>query len=105
MVAGDSGQANRYVDTQAPRSLAKSDRERMASVLFVLPEVIRHVATLVQPVMPTASGKILDQLAVPTEARTFAALGRDDVLTPGTTLPKPKGVFPRHQTTKDGEGA
>jgi methionyl-tRNA synthetase len=98
-------EANRYVDTQAPWSLAKSDQERMASVLYVLAEVIRHIATLVQPVMPTASGKILDQLAVPAEARTFAALGRDDVLTPGTALPKPKGVFPRHQAAKDGEGA
>ena len=47
-------------------------------------------------VLPTASGKILDQLAVPAEARTFAALGRDDVLAPGTALPKPKGVFPRY---------
>lgn len=98
-------EANRYVDTQAPWSLAKSDRERMASVLYVLAEVIRHIATLVQPVMPTASGKILDQLAVPAEARTFAALGRDDVLMPGTALPKPKGVFPRHQVAKAGEGA
>jgi methionyl-tRNA synthetase len=88
--------ANRYVDTQAPWALAKSDRARMASVLYVLAEVIRQVATLTQPVMPTASGKILDQLAVPAEARTFAALGRDDVLVPGTALPKPKGVFPRY---------
>jgi methionyl-tRNA synthetase len=88
--------ANRYVDTQAPWALAKSDRARMASVLYVLAEVIRQVATLTQPVMPTASGKILDQLAVPADARTFAALGRTDVLAPGTALPKPKGVFPRH---------
>jgi methionyl-tRNA synthetase len=88
--------ANRYVDTQAPWALAKSDRARMASVLYVLAEVIRQVATLTQPVMPTASGKILDQLAVPAEARTFDALGRTDVLAPGTALPKPKGVFPRH---------
>ena len=51
------------------------------------------------------SGLSLPAPSFPTEARTFAALGRDDVLTPGTTLPKPKGVFPRHQTAKDGEGA
>ena len=87
------GDANRYVDAEAPWTLRKSDPVRMATVLYVLCEVIRHLAVLVQPVVPQAAAKLLDQLAVPTDRRDFAALATP--LAPGTTLPKPEGVFPR----------
>ena len=87
-------QANRYVDEQAPWALRKTDPKRMATVLYVLAEVIRHLAILVQPVVPQAAAKLLDQLAVPEEKRDFAAL--EAPLAPGTPLPKPEGIFPRY---------
>ncbi|MBL4690688.1 MAG: methionine--tRNA ligase [Rhodospirillales bacterium] len=87
--------ANGYVDAQAPWKLAKEDTGRMATVLYVLAETIRHLALLTQPFMPGASGKILDQLAVPEDARTLEFTGPDHALTPGTALPRPEGVFPR----------
>ncbi len=90
------GQANRYVDEQAPWALRKSDPARMATVLYALAETIRHLAILVQPVMPEAGARILDQLAVPAHARSFNALGAAGRLEPGTTLPPPEGVFPRY---------
>ena len=88
--------ANRYVDAQAPWALRKTDEPRMRTVLWVLAEVIRHLATLTQPFMPDASAKILDQLAVSEPARRFASLGADGArLVPGSVLPAPAGVFPR----------
>ena len=88
--------ANRYVDAQAPWALRKSDPGRMATVLWVLAETIRHLATLTQPFMPDASATLLDQLAVPAERRSFASLGAGGAaLAPGTALPAPVGVFPR----------
>ncbi len=90
------GDANRYVDAQAPWELRKTDPERMATVLYVLADVIRHLAILVQPVMPDAASAMLDQLAVPAERRSFAALGSDHAVAPGTELPKPSPVFPRY---------
>ncbi len=87
-------QANRYVDEQAPWALRKTDLPRMGTVLYVLAETIRHLALLVQPVVPQAAAKLLDQLAVPENQRDFAALARP--LVPGTPLPKPEGIFPRH---------
>ncbi|MFP6890029.1 MAG: class I tRNA ligase family protein, partial [Nitrospinota bacterium] len=96
--------ANGYVDGKAPWKLAKEDKDRMATVLYVLAETIRHLALLTQPFMPEASGKILDQLAVGEDARTFESFGSDHALTPGTVLPKPKGVFPRYQENEGGEG-
>jgi methionyl-tRNA synthetase len=87
--------ANSYVDRQAPWTLRKTDPERMATVLYVLAETIRHLAILVQPFMPGSAGKMLDQLAVPVDARDFAHLGPRHALRAGVALPKPEGVFPR----------
>ncbi len=93
-------EANRYVDARAPWALRKTDPDRMATVLYVLAECIRYLATLTQPVMPTASAKILDQLSVGPENRDFSSLTRATALNPGTALPKPEGVFPRYQTAE-----
>ncbi len=88
------GDANRYVDAQEPWKLRKEDPARMATVLYVLADTIRQIGILVQPFMPESGAKILDQLAVPEDARAFDAL--DTRLTGGTSLPKPKPVFPRY---------
>jgi methionyl-tRNA synthetase len=93
--------ANRYVDAQAPWALAKTDPVRRDTVLWVLAETIRRVTLLVQPFMPESAGKILDQLAVSAEDRTYAAFERE--LAPGTVLPKPQGVFPRFVEPKAAE--
>jgi methionyl-tRNA synthetase len=90
------GEANRYIDSMAPWVLRKTDPARMRTVLWTLAESIRHIATLTQPFLPQASGKLLDQLGVPRRQRDFAALGPEGTpLVPGTPLPKPEGVFPR----------
>ena len=53
---------NRYIDVQAPWSLRKTDTERMATVLWVLLESMRFVGILYQPVVPSISAALLDQL-------------------------------------------
>jgi methionyl-tRNA synthetase len=88
------GDANRYVDEQAPWALRRTDPGRMRTVLFTLAEVIRHLAILTQPFVPQAAEKLLDQLAVPAKSRDFSALARCP-LVPATHLPKPEGIFPR----------
>jgi len=94
--------ADRYIDEMAPWALRKTDPARMRTVLYVLSETIRHLAILVQPVVPTSAGRLLDQLAVPADARSFAALAT--ALRPGTMLPKPEGVFPRYVEREAGTG-
>ncbi|AHC73988.1 methionyl-tRNA synthetase [Candidatus Endolissoclinum faulkneri L5] len=93
--------ANRYVDDQAPWGLYKSDYERMATVLYTLLETIRYISILLQPVMPTSCAKMLEQLAIPLDARGFDQLDAKCGLTPGTRLPKPEGIFPRWVEPKD----
>lgn len=87
------GATNRYISAQEPWKTAKTDLPRTGTVLYVCAEVVRIVSLLVQPVMPDATGKLLDSLSVPAEQRTFAAV--TDRLVPGTELPKPTPVFPR----------
>jgi methionyl-tRNA synthetase len=61
----------------------------------VLAETIRHLAILVQPVVPDSAAKLLDQLAQGPDARDFAALAARPLVA-GTALPRPEGIFPRY---------
>jgi methionyl-tRNA synthetase len=55
---------------------------------------LRHIAIMTQPFIPGAATKLLDQLAVPENARDFAALSAHPIKA-GTLFPKPAGIFPR----------
>lgn len=89
-------EANKYIDTMAPWALRKTDEQRMATVLYVIMEVLRHVAILYQPIIPGSANKILDLLSVPEDERSFEHLAGDDYkIKPESPISKPKGVFPR----------
>lgn len=90
------GDANRYVDEQAPWALKKTDVSRMNTVLYVLAEVLRQLGILIQPFMPDTMGKLLDQLAVPLTERSFVHLDSKYCLKAGGLLPAPAGIFPRY---------
>jgi methionyl-tRNA synthetase len=93
------GAANKYFSVQEPWVLRKTDtpdaRLRFRTVLYTTLEVLRIAALLTQPVMPESTGRLLDLLGQPDDARTFAVIGTR--LTPGTPLPAPAAVFPRYQ--------
>lgn len=93
------GEANRYVDEQAPWALKKTDPARMETVLYVLAETLRRLGILIQPFMPDSMNKLLDQLSVASDQRNFSYLNDDkNDLKPGTSLPVPEGIFPRYVT-------
>jgi len=95
------GAANRYVDSQKPWALKKSsqaqDQQRMETVLYVLCEVIRHIAIYLQPLMPDSASKILDQLGQ--DIRTFEGLHLP--LKAETPLPDPTPIFPKVETRSE----
>jgi len=86
--------ANAYIDHQAPWALRKTEPARMATVLNVLVEVIRCVATVLQPFMPGSMATMLDQVGASRDHRGLADLTTP--LPPGSQLPAPQGVFPRY---------
>ena len=89
------GDADRYFASEKPFDKTLS-AERKGTILYVTAEVVRQLAILVQPAMPVSAAKLLDLLAQPEAARTFASLGDAGRLTPGLELPAPVGVFPRY---------
>ena len=97
-------EANRYFAGAAPWALAKTDPARQGTVLYVTAEVIRQVAILAQPFMPTSGAKLLDLLAVPAAERQFEALGGERRIAAGTALPAPSPVFPRYVDSEGSAG-
>jgi methionyl-tRNA synthetase len=98
-------EANRYFANAEPWKLNKTDPPRMRLVLYVTAEILRIAAILLQPIMPASMSKLLDLLAAPAGARSFAALetgaaaGRLQAphrLEPGRALPPPAPIFPRY---------
>lgn len=89
-------EANRYFAGEAPWALAKTDPARQKTVLYVTAEVVRQIAILAQPAMPTASNLLLDSLGIPEGERNFAMLGGAKRIAPGSTLPAPTPAFPRY---------
>src|SRR3954467_14948096 len=66
---------NQYIDAQAPWTRRKTDPARMEAVLATLYRAIADLGIAIQPVVPGAAARLLDQMGV--EARDYAAL-RDD---------------------------
>ncbi len=84
-------EANGYITVQAPWALKKTDPVRMEAVLRHLHSAIRTYATVLQPFMPGTMAALLDQLGVPSDQRSLAALATP--LPAGTALPPPSPLF------------
>lgn len=85
---------NQYMDEQKPWSLKNTDPDRMLTILYILTDYIRRLAILTQPLVPLASAKILDQLCVAPDQRSFNHL--DQVLRAHQSILEPQIVFPRY---------
>lgn len=58
------GKANKYIDTMKPWAMAKSNTERIGTVLNNITEVIKIVSVLTWPFMPQTAEKIQHQLGL-----------------------------------------
>ncbi|MCV0371514.1 methionine--tRNA ligase [Filomicrobium sp.] len=94
-------EANRYFASQEPWAKKKSDFARMETILYVTVEVVRQVAILAQPAMPESCAKLLDQLGLGEDQRSFSQLGESGRLASGLSLPPPAGVFPRYVSPEE----
>jgi methionyl-tRNA synthetase len=88
------GAVNRYVDAQAPWTLAKDPAraERLRTVLWTLAESLRGLGIVLDPFLPEAAGKI--RAAVGTAAPRLADAEWGGT-TAGTPVVKVSGLFPR----------
>ena len=93
---------NKYIDTMAPWVLAKSDPERLKTVICHIFETLRIVAGLVWPFMPESAGKIQEQLGLSRQGENchladLKIWGREKPLHP---IKKASGLFPRIDVKK-----
>lgn len=101
---------NKYVDSEAPWALYKQgNRERLATVLYNLLELLRKIAIHVWPVMPGAAESMLAQLGMPVSPGTLPTSNLPEEahtwgsLVPGTVLAQSSNLFPRRETAKTAE--
>ncbi|MBW1828437.1 MAG: methionine--tRNA ligase [Deltaproteobacteria bacterium] len=98
---------NKYIDTTAPWVLAKSDPDRLNTVIFHIVETLRIVSGLIWPFMPESSEKIQAQLGL---TGTGKNIKLDDLRKwgkerPGRKVEKAPALFPRIDTKKKKEQA
>ncbi len=98
---------NKYVDTQAPWTLAKEgNAARLAAVLRLILECMRKVACCLWPVMPGTAEAMLAQLGLPVakgshpEGSLKNEIGRWNVLAEGAKLAPASNLFPRVELPK-----
>ncbi|MEO5894689.1 MAG: methionine--tRNA ligase [Vicinamibacterales bacterium] len=91
---------NKYVVTREPWVLAKRPELRPAleSTLYNAADVLRVVAALIEPVMPSTSGRIRTMVGV--AAETWVDL-KPGTLQAGTRLGPIEALFPRMEHTVD----
>jgi len=98
---------NKYIDTTAPWVLAKSDPDRLNTVIFHIVETLRIVSGLIWPFMPESAEKIQAQLGL---TGTGKNIKLDDLRKwgkerPGRKVEKAPALFPRIDTKKKKEQA
>lgn len=86
--------ANKYVESQKPWSLAKTDQKALAVVLYNLLEMIRHLTFLLIPFIPAAAQKILAYLGYG-DVEVYGNGREWAQLKPGTQLQKAEPLFPK----------
>ena len=89
--------ANKYIEDVKPWDLAKQKSLRLATVVYNLAEVLRIVAILIYPFIPTTSLKILKQLGlrIDLDKAAFKDLLFEVSFPPETKIHKGKPLFPR----------
>ena len=94
--------ANKYIDENAPWTLAKDqgNRARLATVMYNLLETIRICAVLLTPFIPDSAEKIFDQIGACPCCRTWEKANVWGSLRPDVTVRKGEALFPRIDAEK-----
>jgi len=64
MVVSYSFDANKYFNDSEPWSVKNNDPERMKAILFTSCEQIKNISILLNSIIPTATGKVLDTMNI-----------------------------------------
>ena len=96
--------ANKYIDENAPWTLAKdmdANAPRLATVLYNLLETVRVCTVLLTPFMPESCEKIFAQIGADETARTWDSAAQWGVLPAAVAVHKGETLFPRIDMAKE----
>lgn len=93
-------EANKFVDDEAPWKLAKNNPARLEEVIYILLEMLRHIAWMLYPLLPDTSEKILSALGIgdQTGHLTYEEAKKWGGLKAGTKIQKGEPLFPKKLT-------
>ena len=99
------GLANKYIVTNEPWVLAKSEETlgRLNTVLYELAEILRILTLVLRPVMPETAGKMAHGLGLDASdplVTSLSAGGTWGALPPGTQMNSIEALFPRIEVVK-----
>ena len=86
--------SNKFIDLSEPWKLKTTNPDKMEDILWVLVELIRKIAIVLQPFMPNSSCKILDQLSIPEDERDYDSFKNNYVKSAEIKIPE--AVFPKY---------
>lgn len=103
------GMANKFIVVNEPWTLAKNPTKegRLDTVLYSLLECLRIIALVLQPVMPTAAGRMTAGLGLDKKSDVTRLLepgANWGGLAPGSVLQPVESLFPRLEGRKKTEG-
>ena len=101
------GKANKYIDTMKPWAMAESDKERLATVLDTVVEVIKIISVLMWPFVPQTAEKIQRQLGLERVGKdlSLASLQKWGATKRVSPVTKAPALFPRVAVKKKEEVA
>lgn len=87
--------SNKYIDDKKPWVMAKEDEYGLTGVLYNLLELLRFIAVLMVPILPTSAGEIAGQLGL--EVADLKLEKKWGVLQKGGTVKSGGPLFPRFE--------
>jgi len=79
-VVGFSFDANKYFNDSEPWAVKKNDPERMNAILFTIVEQIKNISILLNPIIPSATNKVLAMINISTENIRIDNIKDDNIL-------------------------
>ncbi|MEZ4087564.1 MAG: methionine--tRNA ligase [Candidatus Gracilibacteria bacterium] len=89
--------ANKYVEETQPWALAKEDQDTLAEVMYNLVEMVRHLAYLLMPFIPSTTAKMLKALGLEGVEAGYDDLKKWGGMKEGQPVEKPEPLFARRE--------
>ena len=80
MVVGFSFKANKYFNDSEPWAIKKKDIKRMNTILFTITEQIKNISILLNPIIPSATNKVLSSMNISNENINVAKINDINIL-------------------------